>query len=255
MSQTPDLTPLQTAARELGENLLAAFRTAWARIEPAVTYPTRDDYALVPGPDTFETAALNWLTARSAFRACLDGDDQAAARLLDDLDAAQLYAIEGAGSGLAIHASRLRKTLAEGEQQAAGEVNGETLEHARIRADLAGAYAARQHERADQAEDRLRKAEQAYTQLASVADDAVAARDRWRTRAEQAETDRAQLAARNRALDGQIAEERRARLTAEAANRRVRALCSRGPGPANEFQIWTVDVLAALDADQPKEPS
>jgi hypothetical protein len=113
---TPDLTAITAAAHELGENLLAAFRTAWARIEPAVTYPTRDDYALVPGPDAFETAALSWLAARSAFRACLDGDDQAAARLLDGLDAAQLYAIEGAASGLATHASRLRKTVDPAEQ-------------------------------------------------------------------------------------------------------------------------------------------
>ena len=42
-------------------------------------------------------------------------------------------------------------------------------------------------DRAENAEDRLRKAEQAYTQLAAVADDAVAARDRWRERAEKAE--------------------------------------------------------------------
>ncbi|MEV4672701.1 hypothetical protein AB0K34_13685 [Actinomadura sp. NPDC049382] len=47
-----------------------------------------------------------------------------------------------------------------------------------------------------------------------------------------------------------IATERRGRLAAEAAVRRVRALCWRGPGPANEYQIWTVDVLAALDAEQ-----
>jgi len=47
--------------------------------------------------------------ARAALAACLDGDDEQAARLLAGLDDAHLYAIEGAASGLAIHASRLRK--------------------------------------------------------------------------------------------------------------------------------------------------
>jgi hypothetical protein len=63
------------------------------------------------------------------------------------------------------------------------------------------------------------------------------------------------LSRRNRALDAQLTRERQARLAAEAATRRVRALCWRGPGPANEFQIWTVDVLAALDAEQPADPN
>lgn len=33
---------------------------------------------------------------------------------------------------------------------------------------------------------------------------------------------------------------------------RVRELCARGPGPSNEYQIWAVDVLAALDGDDQK---
>lgn len=37
-----------------------------------------------------------------------------------------------------------------------------------------------------------------------------------------------------------------------AAVQRVRELCARGPGPSNEYQIWTVDVLAALDSDGQK---
>lgn len=48
-------------------------------------------------------------TACAALTACLDGDDDRAARHLAGLDDAALYAIEGAGSALAIHASRLRK--------------------------------------------------------------------------------------------------------------------------------------------------
>ena len=47
--------------------------------------------------------------ARLALTACLNGDDDQAARLLAGLDDAQLYAIEGAASALAIHASMLRK--------------------------------------------------------------------------------------------------------------------------------------------------
>ena len=47
---------------------------------------------------------------------------------------------------------------------------------------------AEQRQRAEQAEDRLRAATDAYARLQAQADDAEAARDRWRKRGEQAET-------------------------------------------------------------------
>ncbi|MGI5418673.1 hypothetical protein [Actinomadura luteofluorescens] len=136
-------------------------------------------------------------------------------------------------------------------------------------------------DRAEQAEDRRRKAEQAYTQLAERHAETEATRDRWRTRAEeaerrvehfeehaaqtnadlgietkraeQAETERDQLAARNRALDAQIAEERRGRLAAEAAIRRAHTVLAPAAWP--HAMIRAADVRTALTLDQPKDPS
>lgn len=57
--------------------------------------------------------------ARAALAACLDQDDEHAADLLDGLTNEQLYAIEAAASGLAIHASRLRAPMVDADQQQA----------------------------------------------------------------------------------------------------------------------------------------
>lgn len=84
--------------------------------------------------------------------------------------------------------------------------------------------ATRNRQRAEKAERALaeqqQRAEQAYTQLAAVADDAVAARDRWRARTDEQRA-RAQRAERQRS------EAVKARGEAEAAVERVRDLCAR----------------------------
>lgn len=118
----PDLAAIIAAVDDLGQNLAAAARRAWPRVAAALT-PTQDEFVLAPNdveqpkrapivdPDDFEDTVTRWLSARNALRACLDGDDEAAARHLGGLDDAALYAIEGAGSALALHASRLRRDL------------------------------------------------------------------------------------------------------------------------------------------------
>lgn len=73
------------------------------------------------------TPRADRLAARAALGALLDGDDQAAAEHLDGLDADQLYAIEGAGSALAIHASRLRKPMVDAEWNAAAQAEDELV--------------------------------------------------------------------------------------------------------------------------------
>ena len=113
----PDLAAIVAAVYEFRQNLAAAARRAWPRVAAALT-PTQDEFALVPNdvaheqpkPDHKRDLAALW-----ALAACLNGDDQHAARLLAGLTDAQLYAIEGAASGLAIHASRHRKRLAQAD--------------------------------------------------------------------------------------------------------------------------------------------
>ncbi|WP_242908691.1 hypothetical protein [Actinomadura terrae] len=57
-----------------------------------------------------QLAAMRLRSAtHAALAACLDQDDDRARQHLTGLGDAQLYAIEGAGSALAIHASRLRR--------------------------------------------------------------------------------------------------------------------------------------------------
>ena len=88
-------------------------------------------------------------------------------------------------------------------------------------------------QRAEEADDRA-DWRPAYDRLAHALTEAL-------TRAETAERQREQ------ALD-QIADERRGRLAAEAAERRVRLVCM--PPTAPDLRA---EVLAALDAEQPKE--
>lgn len=106
---TPDLAALAAAVEE---NLVGAARSASARIKAALN-PTQDDYALTPSPDEPQPVPVEFppYVVRESLTACLAGDDDHAARLLAGLTSVQLYAIEGAASGLAIHASRHRKRL------------------------------------------------------------------------------------------------------------------------------------------------
>ena len=85
----------------------------WQRVKATLAEAVQDEFGLVPDPDAVkdkrrQMGVMDRLRVANALGACLDGDDQAAAELLAGLDDAQLYAIEGAGSALAIHASRLR---------------------------------------------------------------------------------------------------------------------------------------------------
>ena len=146
------------------------------------------DLDLAPNPDTIRhiveglaraTARPNEQTARTRFRntartalaACLNGDDDRAAAELNGLDDAQLYALESAGSALALHASRLRKPP------------GEQMEHADCTA--CGTGTADTH--GDHAAPDWRSA---YDRLAAQLTAAYRERDELRQRAEKAERER-----------------------------------------------------------------
>jgi hypothetical protein len=119
--QTPDLSALTAAVDEFGKNLLSAARIAGARIKAALD-AVQDEYVLAPndvddddsaaGPTGRDRDITMRLAAKLAFNACLDQADDRVPRILGNLDAAQLYAVEAAGSGLAIHASERRACIA-----------------------------------------------------------------------------------------------------------------------------------------------
>lgn len=182
--------------------------------------------------------------------------------------------------------TRMRHALAaawpEIERQVRAKVAAKDAEIARLRDDLkwarsecakADAENNAAGKRAEQAEDRLRAAEQAYQQLADRHTDTEATRDRWRTRAETAEAD----ARRFRGLAEGLQTELRAAITAQgkaeaerhealdalaygaealqhaeqalAANERVLALATGWRG--TPYNRAANDILAALEP--PKE--
>lgn len=160
---------------------------------------------LSPNPDTIRriveglaraSARLNEQTTRMRFRttvanaliACLNQDDDRAAAELDGRNADQLYAIEAAGSGLAIHASRHRKRLDEAEHDdcaACGTGTTDTHgDHAapdwraaydRLAAQLTAAYRERdeQRQRAEKAEAILAKAREEVAKASRAGWDVV----------------------------------------------------------------------------------
>lgn len=184
--QTPDLTPEE----------ITVVRQAWAAIKPVLTAAVA---ALVPNDEDEDEAVAAEIDAaqdehdadirvlaKLALNACLDGQDDLAADHLADLDADQLYAIEAAASGLAIHASRLRRPMIDAEHAAAvAQAEAEQPEPARVlnsRTDLAATLRAVEIDR-DQWRDRAR-----HWKAATVSADATL--DALRARAEQAEAKR-----------------------------------------------------------------
>jgi hypothetical protein len=127
--QTPDLTAL---VEEFGDQLAAVTRTAWAQIKPVLdavglaTAPADDDHDDAEAEPTASLSIVEQLLVANVVSALLAGDDdEEAAQPLQHLNAAQLYAVEAAGFGLAIHASRLRKPLVDAEWDAAANAQAE----------------------------------------------------------------------------------------------------------------------------------
>jgi chromosome segregation ATPase len=130
-----------------------------------------------------------------------------------------------------------------------------------IHRDQHDAMAATQ--RAVEAEDRLRKATDAYTRLHAEATEAEATRDRWRKRAEGAEAEIARLRALLAHLEeatgkslniesAMVAEQTQRAEKAEAAVQRVRGLAESLMAPGAPFFLPEAGhrILAALDAQE-----
>jgi chromosome segregation ATPase len=129
---------------------------------------------------------------------------------------------------------------------------------------------ARAVQRAEEAEDRLRKATDAYTRLQAQADDAAAARDRWRERGKQAEVRRDALIDEVKTLQADLekfgeaqkawVQFRRERDALKAAIEELRNRWYRQPGRSEDADALDqiLDENAALDAPSgahsPAEP-